>query len=209
MKKILLILCASVFFTSAATAANKVAFKCEQIKNKAMRSACIADRTEKENFAESEKIKAIEAEKAKEIAAEKEKFAMQEKINELESIISKSKEALAKYYKDPSSASANTPAVSATCTGSNFTSANYNAIVAGMTGTQVNQAMGCKYYSLDFHSDGSYSVYWLWKASYYQRVDFGSCQISGWDLAHIQVNFNSSGVTSGNSFKFSCGQFQL
>ncbi len=39
-----------------------------------------------------------------------------------------------------------TPIVSATCSQSNFTLANYNAIAIGMTLQQVNQTMGCQYY---------------------------------------------------------------
>ena len=109
MKKIVFILGISAFF-AVATAATKTPFTCEQIKNKATRTVCIEDRTEKEKAAEAEKVKAIAAEKEKAAeaekvkAAEEEKASAQERANELENFVRKSKEALTKYYKDPSSA---------------------------------------------------------------------------------------------------------
>ncbi len=96
MKKITFILGIAALFTATVTAAAKPPFTCEQIKDKATRAGCIEDRMEKEKTAEADKMNAL--------AAEREKAVAQEKANELESFVRKSKDALTKYYKDPSSA---------------------------------------------------------------------------------------------------------
>lgn len=105
MKKTMLI--GSVLGLVIASSGASAAFTCEQIKEKATRSACIADRVEKEKAASAEKEKAVaeRVEKAKAESADKEKASAEaEKTKELAEFVSKSKDALIKDFKDPFSA---------------------------------------------------------------------------------------------------------
>jgi hypothetical protein len=74
----------------------EAAFICEQIKDKATRTACVADRTSKE--------KAATIEKDRIAAEEQEKALATEKIKALDDFVRKSKDALTRNYKDPSAA---------------------------------------------------------------------------------------------------------
>ena len=85
-------------------AASASGFVCERMKEKPVRQACIQDRQAKEESENAERTRTALAEKEKIALIEKERAESDQKQKELDDFVNKSKEALTKSFKDPSSA---------------------------------------------------------------------------------------------------------
>lgn len=78
-------------------------FTCERIKEKSVRQACIQERQAKDERENAEIARIASAEKEKIALIERERGESEQKNREVEAFVAKSKEALTKNFKDPSS----------------------------------------------------------------------------------------------------------